>query len=145
MFPLEYGLVFVQSPFKCPRCEGVLLAHSGSKNKTNCVLQPSLPCLLPCPFAPSCRANPRMSISLSGRSLAAGPPFRQARGMAEPVRLSPANFQVPWKWEQSTVAILLNLGLLRSSRTFILLTWPNFFSPSFWDTYLQCFLFCSEL
>lgn len=48
VFPLEYGLVSVQSLFKCPRCQGILISLSSSKNKISSVFfQASFSCLLP--------------------------------------------------------------------------------------------------
>lgn len=78
----------------------------------NCVLsQASFPCLLPCPFAPHCVANPSESISLSQAALLQAHPFWQARSRGRTGWCCLWTFRLPGNGTRSSSAILLSLGL----------------------------------
>lgn len=111
VFPLEYALVFVQSPFKCPRCQGILISHSSSKNKISSVFfQASFCCLLPFSLPHTVQQTQGRASLIQAEVLHQEYPLWQARSQGRTGSCSPANLQIAWKWNQEQLSSSVEFG-----------------------------------
>ena len=107
VFPLEYGLVFVQSPFKRPRCQGILISH----NKISSVFfQASLSCLLPFSLPRTVQQTQGRASLIQAEVLLQEYPLWQARNQGRTGSCSPANLQIAWKWDQEQLSSSVEFG-----------------------------------